>query len=41
MASRQAITAYIFLAPALIYFAVFYFYPIALEFGSAYALGSR
>lgn len=32
LASRQAIMAYIFLAPALIYFAVFFFYPIALEF---------
>ncbi len=32
LASRQAIMAYIFLAPALIYFTIFFFYPIALEF---------
>ena len=32
LAGRQAILAYLFLAPSLIYFAVFYFYPIALEF---------
>lgn len=32
LASRQAIAAYIFLAPALIYFSVFFFYPIVSEF---------
>lgn len=31
LASRQAVIAYIFLAPALIYFTVFFFYPIVLE----------
>ncbi len=29
--SRQAMIAYLFLSPALIYFAVFFFYPILLE----------
>lgn len=32
LASRQAVIAYIFLAPALIYFTIFFFYPIVLEF---------
>lgn len=32
LASRQAVVAYIFLAPAIIYFSIFFFYPIALEF---------
>lgn len=32
LASRQAIIAYLFLTPALIYFAIFFFYPIAREF---------
>jgi multiple sugar transport system permease protein len=31
LASRQAVIAYIFLAPALIYFTIFFFYPIVLE----------
>ncbi|MBO0780132.1 MAG: sugar ABC transporter permease [Ktedonobacteraceae bacterium] len=31
LASRQALVAYIFLLPALIYFAVFFFYPIIQE----------
>jgi multiple sugar transport system permease protein len=32
LASRQALLAYLFLTPVLIYFGIFYFYPIALEF---------
>ncbi|HTK11253.1 MAG TPA: sugar ABC transporter permease [Ktedonobacteraceae bacterium] len=32
LASRQALVAYIFLAPALIYFSIFFFYPIISEF---------
>ncbi|GCE48228.1 multiple sugar transport system permease protein [Thermosporothrix hazakensis] len=31
LASRQALVAYIFLMPALIYFTVFFFYPILVE----------
>lgn len=31
LASRQACIAYIFLAPALIYFTIFFFYPILME----------
>lgn len=31
LATRQAVIAYIFLLPALIYFSIFFFYPIALE----------
>ncbi|GHO63839.1 sugar ABC transporter permease [Ktedonobacter sp. SOSP1-52] len=31
LASRQALIAYVFLAPALIYFTIFFFYPILLE----------
>ncbi len=31
-ASRQAVVAYIFLLPSLIYFSIFFFYPIGLEF---------
>jgi multiple sugar transport system permease protein len=32
LAQRQALTAYIILLPAFIYFAVFFFYPIGVEF---------
>jgi multiple sugar transport system permease protein len=32
LASRQAIVAYIFLTPALIYFSIFFLYPIVSEF---------
>ena len=32
LATRQAVVAYVFLAPALVYFALFFFYPIAKEF---------
>ncbi|HEX2911678.1 MAG TPA: sugar ABC transporter permease [Chloroflexia bacterium] len=32
LATRQAVIAYIFLLPALIYFTVFFFVPIAIEF---------
>ena len=32
LATRQAVVAYVFLAPALLYFGLFYFYPIAREF---------
>ncbi|GHO46139.1 carbohydrate ABC transporter permease [Ktedonospora formicarum] len=31
LASRQALIAYIFLTPALLYFTIFFFYPILLE----------
>src|SRR5579859_3309188 len=31
LATRQATIAYLFLAPALIYFTIFFFYPIAIE----------
>ena len=30
--TRQAITAYLFLIPAIVYFLLYFFYPIALEF---------
>ena len=32
LASRQALVAYIFLAPAILYFSIYFFYPIGLEF---------
>lgn len=32
LATRQAMVAYLFLTPALIYFSIFFFYPIAYEF---------
>jgi multiple sugar transport system permease protein len=32
LAKRQALTAYLFLIPAFIYFAIMFFYPIGLEF---------
>jgi len=32
LAQRQALTAYVILIPAFIYFAVFFFYPIGIEF---------
>jgi len=32
LATRQAMVAYLFLAPAVVYFSVFFFYPIAYEF---------
>lgn len=32
LVTRQAIVAYVFLLPAFLYFSIFYFYPIILEF---------
>nr|MBA2755774.1 sugar ABC transporter permease [Chloroflexia bacterium] len=41
MKTRQAMVAYVFLAPAIVYFSVFFFYPIAYEFWLSLHGGQR
>ncbi|MDI7274657.1 MAG: sugar ABC transporter permease [Anaerolineae bacterium] len=39
LATRQAAVAYIFLAPALVFFSIFYFFPIGLQFWASLRSG--
>lgn len=41
LATRQAMLAYIFLAPAVIYFSIFFFYPIGYEFWTSLHTGQN